>query len=226
MEDFSFMQEIVSVQMKFWKKKHFKIDDSGNRMIPLEIIRKENNPSSFLSLLLYTEGIKGIDCRKLLNAETAGKLFHSDDYTILRDRAFLILQKKDRPSLESYKISELPAQIEIENMAVSITTAKNINADIYTGNKNIFLLDAEKATLPLTLRPWESGDYFFPLGMNGKKKISDFYTDEKINRFQKDKIYLLLSGKDIVCILGHRIDERYKITSSTTNILTIEITPA
>ena len=59
--------------------------------------------------------------------------------------------------------------------------------------------------------------------MKGKKKISDFYTDQKLNMFEKDKTYLLLSGNDIVCILGHRIDERFKITTDTKKILSIEL---
>ena len=83
-------------------------------------------------------------------------------------------------------------------------------------------IDAEKIKLPLTLRKWEKGDYFYPLGMKGKKKISDFYTDEKIDRFRKDKIYLLLSGQDIVCILGHRIDDHFRVTDKTKKMYRVE----
>ena len=123
--------------------------------------------------------------------------------------------------MKTFSISELPVEIIAENMAISISKEAKSGIDSFSDNNNLMQVDKEKITLPLTLRPWKQGDYFFPLGMKGKKKISDFYTDEKIDRFHKEKIYLLLSGNDIVCILGHRIDDRFKITSSTKEILTI-----
>ena len=223
MEDFSLIHEIVNNQLDAWKQKNVTLNERGNFRISLDKILQEKHPSSFLSLLLYSFGITGIECKKILFAETAGKIFHSKHYSILRDREFLILQKKDNTEMETFSISELPAKIQAENMVISISKEVKLGIDSFSDNNNLMQVDKEKITLPLTLRPWKQGDYFFPLGMKGKKKISDFYTDEKIDRFHKEKIYLLLSGKDIVCILGHRIDDRFKITSSTKEVLTIRL---
>lgn len=223
MEDFSLIHEIVNNQLDAWKQKNVTLNERGNFRISLDKILQEKHPSSFLSLLLYSFGITGIECKKILFAETAGKIFHSNHYSILRDREFLILQKKDNTEMETFSISELPAKIQAENMVISISKEVKLGIDSFSDNNNLMQVDKEKITLPLTLRPWKQGDYFFPLGMKGKKKISDFYTDEKIDRFHKEKIYLLLSGKDIVCILGHRIDDRFKITSSTKEVLTIRL---
>ena len=82
-------------------------------------------------------------------------------------------------------------------------------------NRSLFIPE-EKLVFPLTLRPWHQGDYFYPLGGKGKQKLSDFFTDHKIDVFQKQEIRLLCSGNDILWIVGFRSDERYKITSETT----------
>ncbi len=223
MEDFSVISGIVHNYMTAWKEKNVQEHATGNVMVPLSMIKKESYPSSFLSLLLYTEGIKGIDCKKILASETTGKIFQSKEATLLIDREFLIIQKKADGESKTIIIEEIPAMITTENLKISILEKPNSGTDSFTDTNKIQQVDSGKIKLPLTLRKWEKGDYFFPIGMKGKKKISDFYTDEKIDRFQKDKIYLLLSGRDIVCILGHRIDERFKITSSTKKILTIEL---
>ena len=75
----------------------------------------------------------------------------------------------------------------------------------------------------LLIRKWQQGDYFQPLGMTGFKKISDFFIDQKIPIHEKENTWILCSGKKIVWIMGHRIDNRFKINDQTNNILKIEI---
>jgi tRNA(Ile)-lysidine synthase len=84
-------------------------------------------------------------------------------------------------------------------------------------------LDCHKLQFPLTLRRWQQGDYFYPLGMHGRKKLSDFITDQKMSAIEKQNLWLLLSGDDIVWVAGHRIDERYKISSSTQKVFVAEL---
>ncbi|MDR0294678.1 MAG: tRNA lysidine(34) synthetase TilS [Prevotellaceae bacterium] len=88
-------------------------------------------------------------------------------------------------------------------------------------NKNTAWLDADKLQLPLTIRLWEEGDAFVPLGMKGKKKVSNFLIDNKISLHHKEKQLVLLSGENIVWLVGQRIDERYKVTPETKNIYQI-----
>jgi tRNA(Ile)-lysidine synthase len=80
-------------------------------------------------------------------------------------------------------------------------------------------LDGDTLGYPLKIRKWEPGDKFIPLGMNGFKKISDFLTDLKIPLYQKQDVYLLCSGDDVVWVIGYRIDNRYKVTPATTTIM-------
>jgi len=87
----------------------------------------------------------------------------------------------------------------------------------------VALLDADKLKFPLTIRKWRNGDFFYPLGMESPKKLSDFFVDTKINIAQKQDIYLLVSGNDIVWIIGKRIDNRYKINANTKKVYRLEL---
>jgi tRNA(Ile)-lysidine synthase len=79
--------------------------------------------------------------------------------------------------------------------------------------------DRDLLTYPLTVRKWEKGDYFYPIGMSGKKKLSKFFKDEKYSLLQKENIWLLCSGAHIIWVIGKRIDNRYIVSDKTKNIL-------
>jgi tRNA(Ile)-lysidine synthase len=76
---------------------------------------------------------------------------------------------------------------------------------------------------PLTVRTWQKGDYFYPFGMQGKKKLSKFFKDEKLSLLEKEKTLLLCSKDDIVWIINKRADNRFKVKDETKNILKIII---
>jgi tRNA(Ile)-lysidine synthase len=83
-------------------------------------------------------------------------------------------------------------------------------------------IDKSKINFPLFVRKWREGDYFYPLGMQGKKKLSDFLIDQKVSRIEKKKIYLLCDAENtIIWVIGKRLDDRFKITETTTEILKI-----
>jgi len=90
-------------------------------------------------------------------------------------------------------------------------------------DKNLAYLDFDKLKFPLIIRKWQQGDFFFPFGMQGKKKLSDFFTDQKFSIIEKENTWLLCSGDDIVWIIGWRIDEHYKLTSKTARGYLIEL---
>ncbi len=76
---------------------------------------------------------------------------------------------------------------------------------------------------PLTLRQWRKGDYFYPLGMKGKKKLSKYFKDEKLSLLDKENIWLLCSNDDIVWVINRRADNRFKVEDNTQHILKIEL---
>ena len=89
---------------------------------------------------------------------------------------------------------------------------------IYTG-----IFDADKLHMPLTARPREDGDAFYPSGFGKRKKLQDFFTDLKVPRDERCRVPLIVSGKDIIWVVGYRGDERFQVTTETKRILRLEV---
>lgn len=87
--------------------------------------------------------------------------------------------------------------------------------------ENIAQIDADLLQFPLTLRRWQQGDSFIPFGMTGRKKVSDFLIDAKVSQPEKERQFVLLSGGEIVWLVGRRIDDRFRLTPRTENVLRI-----
>jgi tRNA(Ile)-lysidine synthase len=85
-------------------------------------------------------------------------------------------------------------------------------------------LDYDKLVFPLKLRKWRQGDRFVPFGMSQFKKLSDFFTDNKLSLDEKESVWLVESLDDIVWIVNHRIDNRYRITEETRNVFKMVLT--
>jgi len=85
----------------------------------------------------------------------------------------------------------------------------------YSTDNHILYIPVEKLHFPLVLRHWREGDAFYPLGARGKQKLSDFFTDHKIDLFTKQQVKILCHGDDILWIVGLRSSERFKIDSNT-----------
>ncbi|MEO0903009.1 MAG: tRNA lysidine(34) synthetase TilS [Bacteroidota bacterium] len=155
------------------------------------------------------------DVKDLLNAGS-GKEIHSKTHRLLKDRDSLLLQRKQSKSEILVLIEEGTERIEepIDLLLEPTTEFEKVDG-------NIAFFDKKKLNYPLTLRKWKKGDYFYPLGMQGKKKLSKFFKDEKMDVFSKEDQWLLCSEEEIVWIIGKRADERYKIDGDTTQIIKI-----
>jgi tRNA(Ile)-lysidine synthase len=93
--------------------------------------------------------------------------------------------------------------------------------DTLDQGENVALIDADKLKYPLHLRRWREGDWFQPFGMSGRKKISDYLIDKKVSMAQKSRQFVLLSGDDIVWVVGRRLDDRFAITKRTERVLRV-----
>jgi tRNA(Ile)-lysidine synthase len=155
------------------------------------------------------------DIYGLLNANS-GKEVHSNTHRLLKDRDFLFLKPISLKNTEVFYIVEGQA---LASKPFSLKFSK-VEA-IGETNRNIIYVDKETLKYPLTVRKCQKGDYFYPLGMGGKKKVSKYFKDEKINIFAKENQWLLCSGNNVVWIIGKRADDRFKITERTKEILKI-----
>ncbi len=186
-------------------------------------IKNTAEPQLVLFELLHEYGYNYAQAKEIYDVldHQPGIVFYSDNYEIIVDREKLYLQRKESgksgmewPVLENTQ----SLTIDSKKLEFSIIDASNYTIE---KDKNIALLDLEKLRFPLKLRYWRQGDVFYPLGMKHKKKVSDFMIDEKIPVNLKKQTLTLFSGKDLVWIVGHRIDNRFKITEKTRKVFRI-----
>ena len=160
------------------------------------------------------------DIEQSLNAES-GKKFLSKTHQIIKDREYLILTEiNTKPTLEIFFDKETKAISNPVPLKIEIID----KVDYKMSKSNLIMaLDIEKLSFPLLIRNWKQGDYFMPLGMNRMKKLSNFFIDSKVSITEKNKTFIIQSKNDIVAIVGKRIDDRYKITNETKQILKITL---
>ena len=155
------------------------------------------------------------DLAHLLEAQS-GKEIRSKSHRIIKDREHLILTPLVASSDGEYQLEvgekELRHPVSLKIGSVNIMEVPS---------SDTIFVDKEKLNYPLKLRKWKIGDYFYPLGMDGKKKLSKFFKDEKYSAIQKENQWLLCSNNDIVWILGKRMDDRFKVDQQTKEIIKI-----
>ncbi len=152
----------------------------------------------------------------------SGKQFYSKTHVALLDRTHLIVKPIQEIVQKSYSITQETNLLETPDykLAISIKEGnKQLNYALHIG-----YFDLETLKFPLTLRQWKQGDMFQPFGMNGQhKKVSALLKDLKLSLFEKEKVWVLLSNNKICWVLNYRMDERFKITGKTKQILKIEV---
>jgi tRNA(Ile)-lysidine synthase len=152
------------------------------------------------------------------NTEAIGKKHYSSTHELLVDRNQLVIQPLSNQLAEVFEIPSLGGYSIPFRISLNIIDKPH---SLRTQKNGIFI-DADTIQFPLKIRKWEEGDSFVPFGMKGKKKLSDFFIDEKFSQFEKEDSWLLISGNQIVWLINHRLDDRHKVSSVTTNILQIE----
>ena len=147
----------------------------------------------------------------------SGKQFFSPTHRIVLERESIeleLIQSKDAIHCvfigQEETLLESPVHLEIKE--VDIADFELIKS------ANVACFDADKLQYPLILRRWQQGDWFIPFGMKGRKKISDFFVDKKFSTIEKEQLWLLTSGDDIVWVVGHRVDARYAVTDKTQRV--------
>ena len=133
-----------------------------------------------------------------------------------------IINKIESASNEEYFITENKTEITVPFL-LKISKIKLSTDFRVSKEKNCIHVDASRLCFPLLLRRWNEGDSFFPFGMNKRKKISDFFIDNKLTIIEKEQSWLLLSGDEIVWVVGQRMDNRYRVTEETKDVFQFTI---
>lgn len=221
------LSEDISVSEKILDK-HYRdqlnIIFSNNKYQISEIKNREEGYWLFRKSLLEFNFSHGTIDDIILNIDSqTGAIFSSNTHRLIKDRNdFIVEELNDFASSEEIKIG---ADLSIENntkytVELVLLDRTDKPEKIY---KNEVYLDYDKLDFPLNIRHWQAGDWFIPFGMKGKKKLSDFFIDEKFSIQQKENTFVLVSGNIIAAILNNRVDDRYKIIDSTNRILKVKI---
>ena len=196
-----------------------------NDRIDVRELRKTPSPQSLLFELLTPMGFGPSTIQDICSSMDAepGKIFLSRSHRVIKDRDyFLIDQLPDKEATEQSFFIEL--QTNALTMPLPLTFSILPMPITIERNKRFLYADFDQLRFPLTLRKWRQGDWFIPFGMKGRKKLSDYFTDRKFSLKDKEAAWVLLSGEEIVWIVGERPDERYRIREGTLRVFHVSWT--
>lgn len=193
-------------------------EKNGQKFFRLFDLKRLPNYEAYLFQWLQPFGFTAWKDISNLTEAQSGKFILSDNYRLLKDRDFLILEPIPKEDLAVYEIdadAEISIPIRLKTETVSQSKITVNSTEIY--------VDKEKLKFPLAIRKWQEGDYFCPAGIDGKKKVSKYFKDEKMSLSDKENTWILLSENEIVWIIGKRQDRRFYTENTTTPVLKIAL---
>ena len=195
----------------------------GEWYLNIEKISALTQKELFLHHFLSDFGFSDFDgINQLLNAQN-GKTILSENYRLIKHQNELIIASNLPSEQQSFQITEQKVDYPIRFSMQKYAVDEIAFSMIKNASKNEVYLDYDLIKFPLSLRKWQAGDYFYPFGMKGKMKLSDYFINQKISLVEKEKIWLFCDAENnIVWIAGKRSDNRYRITKHTNTILHIK----
>lgn len=193
--------------------------------INIEQLKRTYSPQSILFEILAPLGFTPSVIEDVSNNldSIPGKVYLSKEYRLLKDREHLIISEIETKEFENEMFLIYPdSQVLKTPFSMSIRKEKYDSDFKIQKRHTILQIDFDKLSFPLTLRKWKKGDWFIPFGMTGKKKLSDFFTDNKFNLIEKEATWVLTSEKEIVWIINHRVDNRFRITNTTKSVFIVD----
>jgi tRNA(Ile)-lysidine synthase len=189
--------------------------------INLNVLNTLPHPDAILYQLLKEFDFSDWDTVYGLRTAQAGKKVTTSAYILHKDRDILLLQKRKEKEIDETESYLLYPDNELVFPLGRLQISKVDKLGGFADTVAYF--DAKKLKYPLILRKWQAGDYFYPLGMKGKQKISDFLINNKVALQDKENIYVLCCDKEIIWLVSHRIDERFKVQDKTQKITKITL---
>lgn len=221
-ERFSEAEELYKLGLERVLKKLVEQRKSG-AYIPKKKLKLVPAPKTVLFEYLKEFGFNNnqVDDIYAVIDSTETKQFLTDTHRLIKDRDFLILTElaTDTTGIAFIESPNKP----VSNGAFQLKFhAGQQNKSPYTDKADVVHIDESKLEYPLILRPWKAGDYFYPLGMQKKKKVSRFLMDQKLNQLEKEQTLVLESRQKIVWVVGLRLDDRFRVTDQTKAVTQIK----
>jgi len=209
--------EVESIYNQFVVEKKRKLisqyDDQYK--INIKLLLKEVSPKQLLYECIRDFGFYDINAVFNALSSDSGKEFFNNEFYMIKDRNELMISKNITNNVTLINVDTETIQ-EPFNIRFRVNLSSQIN--IINASKNSMFIDYEKLKFPLLMRPWRAGDSFTPLGMQGSKKLSDYFIDNKYSLIQKKKARVLISDNTIVCLIGDRLDDRFKLVETSEKV--------
>jgi tRNA(Ile)-lysidine synthase len=217
---FKEIEKLYKISVSDIKKKLVK--EKGTEWhIPIKQLMGYNNKALIYEIISdFGFSERQIDEVIKLSKSESGKFIDSPtlNYRIIRHRHWFIVSPVQSAAAEFVIIEEKDKHVAFQEGKIEIETLQTLTSKPQTLN-HIGLLDAKEISYPFILRKWKTGDYFYPLGMKKKKKLSRFFIDQKFSKTAKEKTWVIEMDKKIIWVVGQRIDERFKVTEKTRSVL-------
>lgn len=196
------------------------VSKDGKVEIEIDKLRGLQPLPTYLYALFSPYGFKEMDNLEGLLNGLSGKQLQSNTHILVKNRNVLLLTSKSdaKSVVDEFLIPEDKVPL---NLPVNLKFTKV--SERYDNTKNEIYVQKSALKYPLTVRKWKSGDYFYPIGLNRKKKLSKYFKDEKVDVLSKEETWLLCSGEQIVWVVGMRADHRFRVVDTTQEILKIDI---
>ena len=219
-----YFKQSAQIVTQFCEIKFNEMCEEENNLLKINIslLLKEAQKETLLFEWLHSKNFKASQIEQLANLlieeGSIGKQFESPTHELIVDRTSIIIKEKNSDiSINEFQINSLT---ETSHLPFTLIL-EEINKVEFTQNKNEIVITLTDNLFPLTLRKWNIGDKFKPFGMTGFKKLSDYFKDQKLSKFEKEDAWILESNKQIVWLVGYRMDDRFKVTEESTKILCI-----
>lgn len=201
--------------------KQMAISQLPNQVVGIAIakILKLSNPKAYLFELLKDYGFTAWDDVENLLQAQSGKQIFSATHRLIKDRAWLLISPLLAVNTSEFTIVNLEEGLQNKELILTFESVQKV--DSKNTCSAIVYIDTDKIKTPLIVRKWQNGDYFCPLGMQGKKKLSDFFTNLKMSLIEKEHIWLLCQNDEIIWVIDRRLDNRFKVTEKTQKITKI-----
>ncbi len=219
------LNEVVKIYEKSIQESIEKVFDKEQNRIDISLLKNLPSPESVLFELLkaYNFGPDVIKDVLLAVDSQSGKEFYSSTHSLLKDRdQFLLYPRKNVVQKGIYQINENDWKITVP-VFIQLSFVEVDSEFILIKDKNQAYFDAEKLHFPLQIRRWEKGDRFIPFGMTGFQKLSDYFNNHKFTKVEKENVWLLCSGDDIIWIIGNRADNRYRVSEQTKKVCVLKL---
>ena len=175
--------------------------------------------------LLRPFGFSWLVAKEITAAFTglSGKQFLSPTHLLVKDRDQLVITPRRLAQYGTFQLEAGQTDLLADGMRLKATLHEEAQHFLIPRSKSAAAFDADKLKFPLTLRRWQEGDWFMPLGMQGKKHLSNFFIDQKIPLNLKDEVRVLVSADGKICwVVGLRVDDRFKVTPATERVLAVQ----